>query len=357
MSDVFLSYQRGDENVARLVASAIKSHGWTVFWDAHIRGGDRWDEKLQHELDSAKVVVVLWSTGSAASPWVKDEAAHGRDRGILVPISIDRSQPPLGFRQIQTISLINWDGSYGSPGFSEVVASLQRHLGRAVGSHVGYDVDIVHCIDCTQPMESHLDRVRKSALNFCQDLSQVLGHQQKVATSFRVKVLGFRSLHQSNLPPFVQSPFYQFPSETDRIAGFARELFPGGGRDGLNCGLEALRQAINAPWLVNQQRRRHVIVLWSATAPLMPGEHVGKPSDVSSKVARVGSIAELVNDWGSADALNQFGKRLIMFSPKCPGWDAVSKAMDQAFWVPSDAGRELSDADYSDILLATCQEA
>jgi len=39
---------------------------------------------------------------------VQDEAAEGRDTGRLVPIIIDDSRPPLGFRQFQAIDLSGW---------------------------------------------------------------------------------------------------------------------------------------------------------------------------------------------------------------------------------------------------------
>ena len=47
-------------------------------------------------------MVVLWSKQSVESPWVRDEAAAGRDKGRLVPASIDGTPPaPLSFRQYQ----------------------------------------------------------------------------------------------------------------------------------------------------------------------------------------------------------------------------------------------------------------
>ena len=50
-----------------------------------------------------RVVLVAWSKASVASHWVKDEAAEGRDRGRLVPLLLDRTMPPLGYRQIQAV--------------------------------------------------------------------------------------------------------------------------------------------------------------------------------------------------------------------------------------------------------------
>ncbi|MEP6905923.1 MAG: hypothetical protein ABI875_07540, partial [Gemmatimonadales bacterium] len=63
------------------------------------------------------------------SAWVRDEAATGRDTGRLVPVTLDGSQPPLGFRQYQTIDLSKWSGRPDS--------NLLLPLKAAVGSRAG----------------------------------------------------------------------------------------------------------------------------------------------------------------------------------------------------------------------------
>ena len=61
------------------------------------------------------MVVVLWSKQSIESDWVRDEAAQGRDRRRLVPLSLDGTLPPLGFRQMQMIDLSDWRGRGDAP--------------------------------------------------------------------------------------------------------------------------------------------------------------------------------------------------------------------------------------------------
>lgn len=107
MTKVFLSYDRDDRASARKIVDALEQSGHSVWWDHHIRGGAQFSEKIDQALGAAEAVVVLWSKRSIASPWVRDEAAAGRDSGRLVPIRIDGCSPPLGFRQYQTIDLPN----------------------------------------------------------------------------------------------------------------------------------------------------------------------------------------------------------------------------------------------------------
>jgi TolB-like protein/Tfp pilus assembly protein PilF len=76
-----------------------------VWWDGLIEGGEIFSDSIEIPLKQALAVVVVWSRTSHDSHWVLDEAASGRDRHRLVPVSIDGSMPPLGFRQFQTIAI------------------------------------------------------------------------------------------------------------------------------------------------------------------------------------------------------------------------------------------------------------
>ncbi|GAA4863096.1 TIR domain-containing protein [Luteimonas vadosa] len=102
---VFLSYSRADQAWARMLAQALEEAGLQVWWDALIEGGAAFAKSIEAALAASDAVIVLWSRHSVASDWVLDEAAHGRDQKKLVPLSIDGTEPPLGFRQYQSIGL------------------------------------------------------------------------------------------------------------------------------------------------------------------------------------------------------------------------------------------------------------
>ncbi|MEL6874133.1 MAG: tetratricopeptide repeat protein, partial [Pseudomonadota bacterium] len=68
-------------------------------------GGERFANATETALERARAVVVLWSETSVNSHWVHDEATRGRDSGRLVPLSLDGSEPPLGFGQFQCIDI------------------------------------------------------------------------------------------------------------------------------------------------------------------------------------------------------------------------------------------------------------
>ena len=132
MAGVFLSYARDDTPKARQVAAALEKAGHSVWWDLHVRGGTQFSKVIEEALKAADVVVVLWSAQSVESPWVRDEAATGRDRGRLVPVALDKTEPPLGFRQFQTIDLGGWKGRGTVPRLPDILHAIDGATGEDV---------------------------------------------------------------------------------------------------------------------------------------------------------------------------------------------------------------------------------
>ena len=121
---LFLSYAHADQRRAKTLAAALGAAGYTVWWDALIEGGAAFARTINVALDKADAVIVLWSATSIDSDWVCDEAASGRDRKRLVPLSLDGTLPPLGFRQYHAIDLSHWKGRAGDP----EMAAIERAI-------------------------------------------------------------------------------------------------------------------------------------------------------------------------------------------------------------------------------------
>lgn len=126
MSDVFISYAREDEPTAHVLATALESIGWSVWWDRRIPAGTEFSHVIEHELTNARSVIVLWSKQSIASRYVRDEAGAAERRSVLIPALIESVEPPLGFRQTQTANLIGWTGDGPHPGFDKIVEAIER---------------------------------------------------------------------------------------------------------------------------------------------------------------------------------------------------------------------------------------
>ena len=134
MASVFLSYSREDVERIRPLAAALEKIGHDVWWDRHIAGGEEFSGAIEQALESAEVVVVAWTASSVKSAWVRDEAAAGRDRSCLVPVTLDGCAPPLGFRQYQTVDLSKWNGREGSAALVPLAEAIEKSCGRPAPS-------------------------------------------------------------------------------------------------------------------------------------------------------------------------------------------------------------------------------
>lgn len=133
---LFLSYARADSAFAHRLATTLEHAGFTIWWDALIEGGEAYSKSIAEALEKADVVIVLWSANSVESDWVRDEAAQGRERRRLVPLSIDGTMPPLGFRQYQVIDVSRWHGRKSAPEIAAIERAIisvlhHRHVSHA----------------------------------------------------------------------------------------------------------------------------------------------------------------------------------------------------------------------------------
>jgi adenylate cyclase len=108
------------------VAEAFENSGLSVWSDREIHGGSEFATEIEGELTSAFSVVVIWSSASVISEWVRDEAAQGRDTNRLVPVLIEPVLPPIGFRQRQALDLTGWNDQVSDPAFVRLLASVRR---------------------------------------------------------------------------------------------------------------------------------------------------------------------------------------------------------------------------------------
>jgi hypothetical protein len=130
MADIFLSYANEDRETARAVAGLLESAGCTVWWDRRIPAGRTWRSMIEEALRDMRCMVVLWSTHSVDSDWVKEEAEEARALGKLIPVLIEPVKPPVGFRSIQAADLTDWDGSTDSLGARQLIADLESLMGK-----------------------------------------------------------------------------------------------------------------------------------------------------------------------------------------------------------------------------------
>jgi len=137
-TDVFVSYKAEDRARLRPLIGALEREGFTVWWDTHIGGGAHWREDIQEHLDGAKCVIVVWSRRSVGieGDFVRDEASRARKRGAYLPVRLDAVEPPLGFGEVQAISLKGWKGDSTDPRFLAITEAVRRRIAGEDIAHV-----------------------------------------------------------------------------------------------------------------------------------------------------------------------------------------------------------------------------
>jgi hypothetical protein len=130
LAEVFLSYSRTDRPIAQAVALELQRLGVDVWWDHDLLGGDDFRQRIAEILARAGATVVIWSRRSVESQWVVGEASAARENKTLLPVNIDRSDPPLDFRAVHSIDFADWVPGDQLP--EQLVKALTERLGREV---------------------------------------------------------------------------------------------------------------------------------------------------------------------------------------------------------------------------------
>lgn len=129
-TDVFISYAHADRPFARQLAEALRAHGLVVWWDRHLATGSEFAHEIETQLMTAKVVLGVWSTSSVRSGFVRDECGRALAAGKLLPVRIDEVALPLGFGQVHTLDLVDWEGDHDDENFAQLVSEIQQRKGQ-----------------------------------------------------------------------------------------------------------------------------------------------------------------------------------------------------------------------------------
>jgi len=130
-TDVFVSYAHADRPAAQQLAEALQAHGLAVWWDRKLAAGSEFAQEIETQLQTALVVIGLWSTDSVRSVFVRDECGRALRAGKLVPVRIEEVDLPLGFGQSHTLDLIDWDGDQDEEAFVQLLGEIRQRKGQA----------------------------------------------------------------------------------------------------------------------------------------------------------------------------------------------------------------------------------
>jgi len=129
MPNLFVSYARPDEAVAKRVAEALRTEGYEVWRDDELPAHRAYADVIEERIKDADAVVALWSADAAKSQWVRAEADAARSSNRLIQASLDGTIPPMPFNQIQCADLNGWGSGGDSPGWRKLVQSVRALAG------------------------------------------------------------------------------------------------------------------------------------------------------------------------------------------------------------------------------------
>jgi hypothetical protein len=134
MADIFLSYSREDQGIARRFAEGLSREGFSVWWDQSLNAGEDFDRVTEQALADAQAVVVLWSRRAVDSRWVRAEATEAKAKNRLVPVMIEPCKRPILFELTHTADLVGWQGEAQDPRWRSLVDGLRKTTSSAAGS-------------------------------------------------------------------------------------------------------------------------------------------------------------------------------------------------------------------------------
>lgn len=105
--DIFISYRRTDQSLARALVFALEARGISVWWDQKIEGGEDWRDTIVEGLSNSKALVILFSESCNQSKQLKKElaVADTLDK-VVVPVLIEDTKPKGHY--LYELAALNW---------------------------------------------------------------------------------------------------------------------------------------------------------------------------------------------------------------------------------------------------------
>ncbi len=217
---------------------------------------------------------------------------------------------------------------------------------------VGYNLDLVICIDSTGSMQPIIKELQNNALAIYQLVLEGMEEYDQVVEQLRVKIISFRDFRCDD-EALTESPFYTLPDQNDELKAFLNDVVAQGGGDAPENALEALALALKSDWTTTTggTKRRHAIVMLS-DAPAIPLGECASCSHYPTDMPE--NIEQLHRWWDGSDQMfnGTFSPRvgrLVAFVPETEPWIEL-QAWNRYLPVFSAGGTGLPDIDIRSII-------
>lgn len=214
-------------------------------------------------------------------------------------------------------------------------------------SGLEYAVDIVLCIDKTGSMSPVIDKVKANATRLHDDLKIKLDEKGKPMSQLRIRVIAFGDIYADKDRWLQSSEFFKLPAQVDAFKNFIGKVEAEGGGDEPENGLEALSLAMKSSWTNEGNRRRHVVVMWTDASAHKLEKRADSDVELTETLPK--DLNEFADLW-NGQAIDQNGKRLVMFAPEAYPWSDLGMHFEQAWLLPTRAGEGMKEHEYDEIL-------
>ena len=215
------------------------------------------------------------------------------------------------------------------------------------GQALGYNIDIVMCIDVTGSMRT-IGTVRANALTLHSQIVTLANERETCISQLRVKVIAFRD-YAVDSEPMLESKFFVLDEEKEEFLDFVSAIEHYGGGDTPENALEAMTLAFKSDWLRTGAIRRHVTIVFT-DAPAKPLGTIDLAVCESYPEDMPKNMEELYAIWDDEEIMEKRAKRLIIFAPECEPWTEIGDWEGGVIHTPSMAGAGCGDIDMDDVL-------
>jgi len=128
MPKIFISYGRDESHGQSLATEAqqqLQAAGFEVFRDViGLKPGDVWYSKLEFELDTSDLVLLIVSEKIRASEWVHNEISMAQELGLpIIPVIAELVRMPLWLRHLQILDFSE------QKSWPELLSAVEGHVG------------------------------------------------------------------------------------------------------------------------------------------------------------------------------------------------------------------------------------
>ena len=128
--DIFLSYRRSDQAIARALVTELEARGVAVWWDQKIEGGEDWRDAIVAGLEASGTLVILFSEECNESKQLKKELAIADTLNkLVIPILIEDTKPKGHY--LYELAARNWIQVFPNP--ASRAGDLAERLARELG--------------------------------------------------------------------------------------------------------------------------------------------------------------------------------------------------------------------------------